>query len=389
MRRLQIAALSAAFIWGISTLWIKDYWPFAAFSSLILLTCALSLRSPCPPRLVLPFLPAALALTQLLTHTTQAPWQTRLAALEWLTHGATALLVYLTFRESPRLRRAALRVFVLAAGLIALASTLQNYTAPGRVWWLWDTGYQDLVFGPFVYHTKLANFAELAIPAAVWLALNEPRRRALYIFATAALAGSVVASASRGGMIILLVEFAVLSIIAGRSRLRSTLAFAAGMSLGIALFGYELAVHRWTTIDPLTDLRLPIIRSGLEMASAFLPLGAGLGTWRTVQPAFANFDVHITINQAHCDWVQWLAEGGIPMVAIMAAMVWTALRAARKEWWILGVVFVWLHGAIDYPMQQTPALTSLFIAFWSLRSLPTQHRQPAPAPEAVDTAALV
>jgi hypothetical protein len=100
------------------------------------------------------------------------------------------------------------------------------------------------------------------------------------------------------------------------------------------------------------------------MASAFLPMGAGLGSWRTVQPAFATFDLHAAINQAHCDWVQWLAEGGITWVAIMLAMLGASLRSARREWWALGVVFVWLHGAIDYPMQQTPAFSSLVIAVW-------------------------
>jgi hypothetical protein len=48
----------------------------------------------------------------------------------------------------------------------------------------------------------------------------------------------------------------------------------------------------------------------------------------------------------------------------MLLMAIMAIRSARREWWTLGVAFVWFHGLWDYPMQQTPAFASLQIAFW-------------------------
>lgn len=375
------AILAATFAFGIATLWVKDLWPWAAFQTAVFCICAVwciyqgwsseSLRGGMqPPRLstaslALPFAVAAWGALQLAFGWTQAAWQTRATALEWLTHGCAAVLAYAAFRDS-RTRRTALRAFAVAAAIVALLSILQNYTSPGRIWWLWDSGFTAAVYGPFLNHTKLANFAELAIPVAVWLAIEEPRRRDLYIVCAAALAGSVVASASRGGMVILLVELAILSIVAGRSRLRAVLALAAGVAIGIAIFGWETAAFRWAGTDPMAELRIPIARSGLNMAAAFMPAGAGLGTWRIVQPAFATFDLHIAINQAHCDWVQWLAEGGVPWVLIMLAMAWTAVRAAIREWWAVGVLFVLLHAAIDYPFQQTPALTTLIVCVWAV-----------------------
>jgi hypothetical protein len=100
------------------------------------------------------------------------------------------------------------------------------------------------------------------------------------------------------------------------------------------------------------------------MARRFWRFGCGLGTWSTVYPEFARFDVHVFVNQAHCDWLQWTAEGGIALPLLAVAMLTVVLRAARREWWVVGLAVVWLHGFFDYPMQQTPALASLQIAFF-------------------------
>jgi hypothetical protein len=247
---------------------------------------------------------------------------------------------------------------------LALLSTIQNYSSPGRVLWLFDSGYKDIVFGPFVYHTKLANFAELAIPVAVWLASAEKRRRGLYLGCAVVLAGSVVASASRGGILVLMLEALVLGVI---SQARRPIPLAIGL-FGIlicsSVFGWELAAHRFASIDPGEDLRWPLVATSFEMARRYWLTGCGLGTWSLVYPEFARFDLHLFINQAHSDWLQWLDEGGIWFPVVMGGMLALALKAARREWWTLGLVFVWLHGVADYPMQQTPAFACLQIAFW-------------------------
>jgi hypothetical protein len=313
--------------------------------------------------LLLPLSIALIGALQIAFSRTVDGWETRRTVLEWLTYAAGALLAFLVCRE-PHFRVRALRLFAVSAGALALLSTIQNYSSPGRVLWLFDSGYKDIVFGPFVYHTKLANFAELAIPVAVWLASAEKRRRGLYLGCAVVLAGSVVASASRGGILVLMLEALVLGVI---SQARRPIPLAIGL-FGIlicsSVFGWELAAHRFASIDPGEDLRWPLVATSFEMARRYWLTGCGLGTWSLVYPEFARFDLHLFINQAHSDWLQWLDEGGIWFPVVMGGMLALALKAARREWWTLGLVFVWLHGVADYPMQQTPAFACLQIAFW-------------------------
>jgi hypothetical protein len=384
-------ALAGAFTFGLGTLWIDSLWPFALFQAVIVsIACLWFCIAAFSPQvqssywLALPFLVAALGAMQFVLGRTANPWETRQSVFEWATHGCAAVLAFHVCQDK-QFRLMGLRTFALVAGTLALLSTIQNYSAPGRVLWLFDSGYSEGVFGPFVNHTKLANFAELAIPAALWLALHERRARPLYGAAAVALAGAVVASASRGGIVVLVLEFAVLCVIAVRPHKRrisiwTALAFTAALTIGVAVSGWELAWSRFNS-DPLGDLRLPIASSSLEMARRYWLTGSGLGTWRFVYPAFAHFDIHALINQAHCDWLQWLNEGGVLFPAIMLVMSIMAIRSARREWWTLGVVFVWLHGLWDYPMQQTPAFASLQIAFWGAAlTLVRTSTEPRPPP---------
>ena len=90
--------------------------------------------------------------------------------------------------------------------------------------------------------------------------------------------------------------------------------------------------------------------------------GFGLGTWPIVYPRYASFDPGVFLNQAHNDWLQWAAEGGLPFVllfAIFTALLW---KRAIPSIYGLGTVAFLLHALVDYPMQQRPALAAWFFA---------------------------
>jgi O-antigen ligase len=81
-------------------------------------------------------------------------------------------------------------------------------------------------------------------------------------------------------------------------------------------------------------------------------VGWGLGCWPSVYPAFATFDPGAIVNQAHCDWLQWMAEGGLP---IGIATLWLALwgvRPALRSIWGIGVIAVFVHAGFDYPFSR-------------------------------------
>jgi O-antigen ligase len=95
--------------------------------------------------------------------------------------------------------------------------------------------------------------------------------------------------------------------------------------------------------------------SSLHMIAAHPWSGVGLGAWPTAYPRYAILDFGTFANQAHSDWLQWTAEGGIPFgMALATLFFWCVLPAFRSVWG-LGVIAVFLHAAVDYPFSR-PAL---------------------------------
>jgi O-antigen ligase len=110
----------------------------------------------------------------------------------------------------------------------------------------------------------------------------------------------------------------------------------------------------------------------VELVKARPWTGWGLGTWDKVYPAYATFDDGLYGNQAHCDWLQWPAEGGLPLLLIMSVAAAAAGVAAVRHPWSAGTMMVLLHAAVDYPMQQVPAFAALV---WAMLALGVTARE--------------
>ena len=68
------------------------------------------------------------------------------------------------------------------------------------------------------------------------------------------------------------------------------------------------------------------------------------------------------MNQAHNDWLQWAAEGGIPMLILMLFVVARSAGPAIRSLWGIGILAVFVHALVDYPFGQRPALAAFFFA---------------------------
>jgi O-antigen ligase len=118
-----------------------------------------------------------------------------------------------------------------------------------------------------------------------------------------------------------------------------------------SIVGVETTSQRFSE-GGLTAGRLQFAISTLHMIAAHPLAGWGLGTWPSVYPAFATIDVGAIVNQAHCDWLQWIAEGGLLTgLAMLSLAVW-AIRPAVRSIWGIGVIAVFIHAAFDYPFSR-------------------------------------
>ena len=146
--------------------------------------------------------------------------------------------------------------------VLSVVSAVQTFTSHGLVYWLFPTGYEDFVLGPFVYHNQYAGFIELILPLALVGALEDRRRMPACAAIAAAMYASVIAAASRAGAILATAEILVIVLIAfrrGRSPLRSravTLGVLASLAiLFTAIAGSEVLLSSFIIADPISVRR--------------------------------------------------------------------------------------------------------------------------------------
>lgn len=290
------------------------------------------------------------------------------AALNWVTNLAAFLIAADLYRNGER-RERFLNSTLIFAGILAVVSIFTFLTSPvGRIFWIFDSGSESRTLGPFVYPNQYAAFVEAALPLAIVSMIRDRRQWTLYAVIVATLFGSVVAGGSRAGTILCLAEILMIPTIAFWRGLinsgllaRVALGSLAAVVILTAVVGWEPLWKRLQEPHPYS-LRKDLVLSSIVMVRDRPLTGFGLGTWPEAYPGYARFDDGTYVNQAHNDWMQWAVEGGLLFLAVMLMIaVWSVGPAVRSLWGV-GILSVWLHALIDYPMQQRPALAAFFFA---------------------------
>jgi O-antigen ligase len=361
--------LAAILIFGILTLWVPARWALSAFQVALFAVAIVMLfrrRVSGHPVGWLLACAALWGIFQIAAHRTVDQWKTWDAVLNWTTClTAFSLALGLGTVERERFLRILL-IFAVALSVIASFTVLTS--PPGRVFWIFDAGTNVPTLGPFVYRNQYAAFVEAVLPLAIVRALLDRSRWLIYTLMAAVLFASVVAGGSRAGSILCLAEILIVPAVAFAQRRISGPALGrvlAGSVATVVVFtavvGWEAIWNRLQEPNPYS-LRAELVRSSLEMVRDRPLAGFGLGAWSGVYPAYAHFDDGNFVNQAHNDWVQWAAEGGVPFFLIMLAIAGWTVRPAIRSLWGMGILAVFVHCLVDYPMQQRPALAAFFFA---------------------------
>jgi O-antigen ligase len=364
--RRSLAALALLLFFGALTLWVRERWALSLLEAgVFLLGIVWALRSPRPHGsfLLAPFAGAvAWGGLQLTLGSTVYRFDTWNAVLFW---SAALVVVFISAQAlgSAQLRRDFLRSLLYFGFGISIVATTQYFTSQGKVFWLFPSGYPDAM-GPFVYRNNYAAFIELLLPLAVLEAIRDRHKGMLFAVMAGVMYASVIASTSRAGSVLATLEIPVtIGLAQARGLLtlqRLGVALAKiGVLAGIfvAVVGWRMLLDRFNQPDPFVHRR-EMLQSSLAMARERPWLGFGLGTFENAYPAYASFDIGLVVNHAHNDWAEWLAEGGAPFCLLLAAMAaWTVLPAIRSIWGI-GVLSVYCHAMVDYPMQR------LGLAIW-------------------------
>ena len=362
--------LAALFFFAILTLWVPAYWPVTVFQvgvfALAVAALAVGGIGRMRRRDLYPLVPLSFAIAwglfQWTTGHTAYAFDTKTAVVRWATLLAVFLAGVSLFRDTEA--RHWFRSAMLWFGfVVAVVATVQTFTSPGRIFWLFPTEYTASVMGPILYHNHYAAFVEVLLPMAIYEALRRERDSLLYSGMAAALFASVVASASRAGTVLVSAETLVVIVLMwarGRTSARAVGMALLRMAVLFAAFGtvvgWESVWNRFWQPDPM-QMRRELAVSSVHMIAAHPWFGVGLGTWPTVYPKYAIVDPGTFANQAHDDWLQFTAEGGIPFGVLLFTLFIWSLRPAFRSIWGIGVISVFLHAFVDYPFSR-PALGS-------------------------------
>jgi O-antigen ligase len=373
-----MAALVSLLFFGVLALWVRERWAVSLFQAgtyLLGMACAwwwvrgrLQLHR-C--YLCLPFIGAVVwGLLQLAIGSTVYRFDTWNAILFW---ASASVLVFVAAQMlgGAEDRHRFLRVLLYFGFAVSVLATTQYFTSKGNIFWLFPSGYPDAL-GPFVYRNNYAAFMELLLPLAVVEALRDRRHATAYALMASVMYASVIASASRAGSILVTLEILVILVLAHRRGFVSMRRLGVSMAkigvlaaLFVTVVGWRALSDRLEQPDPFVHRR-EMLQSSLAMARERPWLGFGLGTFEEAYPAYATFDLGVVVNHAHNDWAEWLAEGGLPFLVLLAsAAAWSVLPAIRSLWGI-GLLSVFVHALADYPMQRLGMAAWAFVFLGAL-----------------------
>ena len=375
MRIVSAVALLAIIVFAVMTSWVQAVWPTAVPEAAVFTVAAAWALVGISGRVKIQYSPILIPLAliviwgalQIALGTSAYAFATKFGILYWACN-ALAFFIALQIFASAHAKGWLIQALLFFGLALAIASPVQALYSPNTVMWVFDP-LPNFVpqFGPFPYKNQYSAFIELLLPVALFRALTQERGRTLYVVTETIMYASVIAAASRMGFFVATAEMLVVpAILYGQRKLRlrslrnNALLFAAIFMMLIAAGGPAEMLARFQQNDPYAGRR-EYSEASLRMIASRPIMGFGLGAWDTAYPGFATTDEGLHVNQAHDDWVQWAAEGGLPFFAIMLWMiVWIVPRALRSGWGA-GVAAIFLHCTVDYPIERASVALVMFI----------------------------
>jgi len=282
---------------------------------------------------------------QLMFRVTAVPFLTRIELLKFSALLALFFLCVQSYRTRAQWR--GFVWFLLSLGFaVSLFAILQHFTFNGKLYWLRELKYGGIPFGPYVNRNHFAGLMELLIPPGLAIQLLGGERRdqlPLMGLFTLLPIGALFLSASRGGIISVLVEVGFLAIlIAARRREKKVLGAGALILILAAILvswlGIGRALDRFATYQKLEaseGLRAEMLHDSLRIYHDHWIIGTGLGTLQEVFPLYETIYNGLVVNHSHNDYAEALAEtgsvGGLFGLVFLVFLFWNAWKLLRGD----------------------------------------------------------
>jgi O-antigen ligase len=261
------------------------------------------------------------ALAQYATGASVYPYLTKIELLRWSAYAILFFLVVQSFQTKEHVKQ--FIWFLLSLGFaVSLFGIVQHFSYNGKLYWVVPVSTGVSPFGPFVNPNHFAGFVELIAPLGLALLFFPSRSReqvALLLLSTVVPIGAVFLSASRTGIIVVVFEFVLLAFLSRVHRMgpkqlvgATVIGLLAGsmiLWLGVtkALERFEQLAHQGVG----RELRVAMYGDTWQIFRDHPWTGTGLGTLIAVYPRYESFYNGRTVDHAHNDFLELLADTGL------------------------------------------------------------------------------
>lgn len=360
--------------------WWKAVFVCAVFGVCILAIADAAIRAFIrvnPWSLLLPLLAlTTLAYTQSLTRTSADSFQTRFFALQLLALTAFLALLYCYAVTEKRLRL--LAYAVIAVALVSAIFGTLRLTTQHETGFLLPLLKPNQGFAQFVNKNHFAYLMEMAIGLLIGMSFAPRQRQNLiYLAFLAPLWVALVLSNSRGGLLAMVIQVLIATmLLLHQAKLRFALAIVlvAGVCAGTLWVGGDRLANNLTptasestatmTTTRENASRNEIWRATLRLFAAHPLLGVGLGGYWIGITAYHDASGALVPQEAHNDYLELLASGGVFGFAIGVWFAITAIRLTQKNLWsstgfvyalrlgaVIGIAGVVVHSLFDFGLH--------------------------------------
>ena len=269
---------------------------------------------------------------------TASPFLTR---IEWLKWSALIVLFFLAIQAFASVEhwRGFVWFLMVLGFVVSVQGILQHFTFNGKLYWFRELRYGGIPFGPYVNRNHFAGFIELILPTGLAILLLRADKRdhmPMVLILTLLPLGALFLSASRGGMIGVMVESGlVMTLVFWRRHGRHQLvAMAVVLLLAGGLVGWlgvGRALDRFSSLRQLEvteNRRAEMLHDSWRIFVDHPLTGIGLGALQEVFPRYETLYDGNVVQHTHNDYVEALAEtgivGGLLGAAFLGLLLWAS-----------------------------------------------------------------
>ena len=333
------------------------------------------------------------------------PFLTQIEFFKWLT--LIGLFIFLlrwkSLRQSDRATKRLIVVVMMVGVLESLYGIFEFFSGHRHILYMEAESLVSAVTGTFINRNYLAGYLLMVIPAGIGFLFSREvvqdsrygswRERLSSLDGKTLLIGfgvivmilGLLLSASRMGILSLLLSFSLVSFLfrnpEKEKRFSKTAVLIFGLALlWAALIGLDAVISRFFNVPESFEDRWKIWVNTFQIFKDFPLFGSGLGTFVQVFPMYRSFHILGLVTHSENDFLQLLSDVGILGTGLLAALFFFLLFKAisgirvlsRRQparyiglGGLVGILALMFHSLVERNIQ-VPANAFLYTVLWAI-----------------------